>query len=279
MRLVSFAIVLTCSQLLPCLVQAEELVAPADAPKSLRLFNTSVFGKRTTDPLVLLESPAAEKLDPEGVMVDIDKGRYYAATIRYPNTISLEDARKSLNAAYGKWESATFANDPNTGIWRNEDDRIAIQLSENGFNVVVVYIEFSLVSAQKLLRGFTQATQLENDEELARKSISDMHQLLKMGEYAKFYTQYCHSHVRDQRSKEGFVALMKSRKGQEVVELFGDLTKAIQNEEENDDSIARFNERDVDEYEFVLLERKSDKRPWHVELRKEKSEWKLKNFD
>jgi hypothetical protein len=63
---------------------------------------------------------------------------------------------------YGKWEKDSFAKDPEMGIWRNEADKFAIQLSEDDLNVVVIYIKLSMVTEELLLRGFSRAMSAED---------------------------------------------------------------------------------------------------------------------
>ena len=132
-----------------------EVSAKIEKPSELRLFDTSVFGKRTTEAVVLLKPEKAGTLDPETVLVDIQKGQYYAATIRYPKDMSFESARQSLNRVYAKWEKKSFAQDPTMGIWRNDDEKFSIQLTEDGFTIVVIYINFAMLSERETARGFS----------------------------------------------------------------------------------------------------------------------------
>ena len=133
--------------------------------RHLRFFNTAIFGKTTAEPVVLLKPALSGQLDPETVMVDIDKGRYFAATVRYPRRISFADARRSLNTIYAKHEIKSFADDPIMGLWRNEEEKFAIQLTEEKDNLVVIYIKFSLVTEDKFFESFSRAIrELESDE-------------------------------------------------------------------------------------------------------------------
>ena len=136
----------------------------ADKPESssqktsrLRLFNTAIFGKSTADPVVLLKPAIPGQLDPETVIVDIDKGKYFAATVRYPKNISFADARRSLNTIHAKHEMKDFADDPTMGLWRNEDDKLTIQLTEDEDYLVVLYVKFSLLTKEKFIKSLGRA--------------------------------------------------------------------------------------------------------------------------
>jgi len=124
-----------------------------------------VFGKSTKEAVVLLMPIEPAQVEPETVMVDVDKGRYFAATVRYPKTTSFEEVRNDLNNIYGKWEKETFANDPEMGIWRNEDDQFAIQLSEDDENLVVIYIKFSMLTEERFWKAFSRAMSAEQAAE------------------------------------------------------------------------------------------------------------------
>jgi hypothetical protein len=116
-----------------------------------------VFGRSTADSIVLLQPKSTGALNPETIMVDVREGTYYAATVTYPNEISLLEARQCLNSQYGKWEKESFANDPTMGLWRNEDDHFAIQLTENGDSLQIIYIDFSLMTPELWGRALSEA--------------------------------------------------------------------------------------------------------------------------
>lgn len=274
------AITLVCGTLTA--LQALSAEVGSEQRNDLRLFNTSVFGKQTTDAVVLLEPERAGTLDPETVMVDIEKGQFNAATIRYPKEMSFEAARQSLNRVYGKWEKKTFANDPTMGIWRNEDDKFSIQLTEDGFSIVAIYIKFSMVSEQQLFRGLSRATTLIDDEERAHAVVSEIRALLQKGELEKLYRAYCHKLLRDQINERKFVDLMQSGRGKKVAQLITTVDDALQQSKGPDVLIAQHNERDPDEYEFILVQfqhQPEENRQWHLKLRREEEKWKLKALD
>jgi hypothetical protein len=215
-------------------------------------------------------------------MVDIEKGQYNAATIRYPKEMSFEAVRQSLNRVYGKWEKQTFANDPTMGIWRNEDDQFSIQLTEDGFSIVAIYIKFSMLSERQLARGLSRALALIEDEERAHAVVSEIRILLEKGELEKLYGTYCHKLLRNQINERKFIDLMRSDRGKKVAELITTVDDALQQSKGPDVLIAQHNERDSEEYEFILVQsqrRAEENEQWHLKLRKEEGKWKLKELD
>ena len=151
------AVIAISTLVLAPLAFAAEPTSTDKETSGLRFFNTSIFGKTTAEPVVLLKPALPGQIDPETVIVDIDKGTYFAATVRYPKKISFADARRSLNSVYAKHEKESFADDPTVGLWRNEDDKFAIQLTEDEDNLVVIYIGFSLLTEQKFLEALGRA--------------------------------------------------------------------------------------------------------------------------
>lgn len=124
----------------------------------MRLLNTDLFGKSVDDPIVMLSNAEKGGIYPESVFLDIDdSGVYYASTVRYPLALTLEGARKQLNRTYGKWEKADFANDPTMGLWRNEDDKFAIQLTEDEDSVVVIYISYERAPQDRVEKALEKA--------------------------------------------------------------------------------------------------------------------------
>jgi hypothetical protein len=280
MRLLRGLIVAVHFHVLVPVVFCEEPAAAGDKPTQLRLLDTSIFGKRTTDPILLLEPPRPGSLDPETVMVDIEKGRYFAATVRYPTEITLEAGRKALNSVYGKWEKSSFADDPTMGIWRNEDDKFSIQMTHDGVNLVIIYIKFEMVSKDMLMRGLSRGLQLVNDEDQAKQAVSTMLALLEKSDFETFYRAHCHMNLRNQLSEQEFVKSMRSDEGKKVISLFASIKNAIEQGKGIETLIARFNEQDVQQFEFVLVkERYASGRLWHLELQKEDGVWRVMDFD
>lgn len=251
-------------------------------PANLRLLNTSVFGKKTTEPVVLLQPQQSGTLDPETVMVDISKGQYFAATVRYPRDMSFDAARKSLNSAYGKWEKEMFAAEPEMGIWRNEDEKFGIQLTQDAFAIVVIYINFELTSDEVFLRGLSRAETIMKDEKHAHQAVSEMRTRLTKKELKEFYELHCHKRLRDRTSETAFISFMGTNRGAALAELIVRVDDALQQKKGTDVIIAQHSDRDNDEYVFVLEQVKQNAKPgerWHLKLRKEDEKWKLKALD
>ncbi|WP_425395893.1 hypothetical protein [Aeoliella sp.] len=150
-------------------LRADEVASPK--PKSakesgIRLLNTKFFSKSADEPIVVLQKSVKDTVAPESVFLDIDdEGTYYAATVRYPLKLGLERVRTLLNKEYGKWEMKDFAKDPTMGIWRNEKEKFSIQLSEDADNVVVIYISFERVPADRIEKAVDRFV-----EELSKES-------------------------------------------------------------------------------------------------------------
>ena len=125
---------------------ADKLESSSQKTSRLRLFNTAIFDKSTAESVVLLKPAIPGQLAPETVMVDIDKGKYFAATVRYPKNISFADARRSLNTIHAKHEMKDFA-----------DDKLTIQLTEDEDYLEVIYVKFSLLTKEKFIKSLGRA--------------------------------------------------------------------------------------------------------------------------
>lgn len=108
----------------------------------IRYFHPGIFGRSANEPVTLLLPGNTEALHPLTIMTDIKESRYFAATVCYPKTITFEEVREALNQRYKKYEKASFATNALMGLWRNEDDQYAIQLTENKDAIQVIYISF-----------------------------------------------------------------------------------------------------------------------------------------
>jgi hypothetical protein len=125
------------------LLLAVTFLTPTSEAKAPQLFNTAVLGQPVEKNITLLQDKAPYSVEPVTVMVDIKNGKYIAATIQYPDTLSFEEARENLNKLYKQYEVTNFSEDPLMGLWRNEDMKFAIQLTQ-GRNVIEIrYIQFT----------------------------------------------------------------------------------------------------------------------------------------
>jgi hypothetical protein len=113
--------------------------------RELRLLNAGLLRCSANEPVVLLRRNAGGSVDPETVLVDIENGSFHAATLTYPTSVTVEDARASINAVYGKYELRDLAT-PEGGVWRNEDERFAIGLAGDADGTRVMYLTFQPTS-------------------------------------------------------------------------------------------------------------------------------------
>ena len=82
-------------------------------------------------------------IEPLQLRMDLSDGKYSAATILFPKKVAIDQAQKSLNRFYQKYELKEFSNDPKMKLWRVEDKKFSIQLSkgEDG-HVQIIYLTF-----------------------------------------------------------------------------------------------------------------------------------------
>jgi hypothetical protein len=93
---------------------------------------------------------------------------------------------------------------------------------------------------------------------------------------------YCHNLLRQQVDESKFKDVMRSHRGKEFAKLITAVDSALQQDKDRDVLIAQHNERDFEEYEFILVQaqRRADQsQQWHLKLRKEEGKWKLKELD
>jgi hypothetical protein len=110
--------------------------------KDLQHFNPGVFGHSTTESLKLLYDKKPGDIEPIIVQVDVKDGIFYAGTVIYPDKITLEEARASLNQIYKKYENQKYAKDAQIGIWRVAERNFTIMLAEEDDQIQVMYISF-----------------------------------------------------------------------------------------------------------------------------------------
>jgi|GEM_PF-1084542 len=147
------------------------LIAGAAQAQGLRHFNpTGVFGKSVDDSVVLLLPAEADAIQPLTIMTDLKDGKYYAATVTFPKSVTLAEARTSLNALYPGTEKPSFADDPKMGLWRVEKHRFAIQVTHDHQELRVIYISFQpMESIVKSLEKL--ADHMEQDTEQAESTV------------------------------------------------------------------------------------------------------------
>jgi predicted DNA-binding protein (MmcQ/YjbR family) len=75
-------------------------------------------------------------------MIDVKEGTYCAATATYPKKITVEEARRSLNKLYEKYERQSLAKKGEMGVWRVEDKKFTIMLTGEEDCIRLLYIQF-----------------------------------------------------------------------------------------------------------------------------------------
>jgi hypothetical protein len=111
--------------------------------KGIQLFNTNILGSSTNQAIKLMQDSKPGDVEPETIMIGIKEGKYFAATVRYPKDLSIKDAKATLNNLYKKYEHQAFASDDQTGLWRNDDNKYTVTLTEEGESIQVVYIVYA----------------------------------------------------------------------------------------------------------------------------------------
>jgi hypothetical protein len=109
----------------------------------IQLFNSSVLGASTNQPVLLLQSSDQNYCEPISVSVDTENGFYNAATVVYGREVTIQKVKAALNRNYNKFESEITLENNEYGLWRNTDEKFAIQLTtdEQG-DILVIYVSF-----------------------------------------------------------------------------------------------------------------------------------------
>lgn len=129
---------------------------------------------------------------------------------------------------------------------------------------------------------FALAGELAEAPQIA--AARSINKLLEAGKFEEVYRDWCHPHLQKQVDKEGFAESMKGDFGKGVIKLFADAIKAI-DEKAGPDVIVAQQQKDQDEYEFILTKVKksnpigSKGSPWHIELKLDVGKWKLMDTD
>ena len=115
------------------------------ADEEIQMFNARVLRQSVGNPVKLLMGNNPQGIKPSTISLDLKKGEYVGTIIIYPSVVTLQDARKSLNKIYSKYELSSFRNNAQMGLWRNEDDKFVIQLSKEKGCVQIIYRPISAV--------------------------------------------------------------------------------------------------------------------------------------
>jgi len=118
------------------------LSVPCLYAQEIRLFDPGVLGQPVDHAVKILLPADAKAIEPKAIQLDVQSGKYSGAIARYGRSISLEEARESLNRKYKKFEQPSFSDNKQMGLWRVTDAKFAIQLNQDEEGTSVLYLPF-----------------------------------------------------------------------------------------------------------------------------------------
>ncbi len=108
--------------------------------QNIQLFNPDTFGKSIDKPVVFLFESSSNATKPLSIEVDVKNGKYYGATITYPNLVTFDCVKKAIRSKYKDLEESKF--DERMFSLRNKTKKYAIQLTDSKCYIQVIYIPF-----------------------------------------------------------------------------------------------------------------------------------------
>jgi len=119
--------------------------------QEIRLFNPKVFGKSVERPITqLIPSETKNAILPMSIQIDIENGKYFAATITYSKKTPFLDIQNEIKKHYPKASVKSFGNG-DLVVFRNEEEKFAIQVDNNDCNIQAIYVPF--VSTERILQS------------------------------------------------------------------------------------------------------------------------------
>ena len=113
-------------------------------------------------------------------------------------------------------------------------------------------------------------------------AVRTVAKLLAEKNWAKVYADHSHPHVQKQMTAAEFEATLTGPKGKPMIDVFSDVLKAV-DEKAGPDVLLAQPQKDVDEYEFILVKVKALPnrmgRQWHLELKLDGGVWKILDTD
>ena len=109
---------------------------------SVQLLNEGVLGSPPTTPVPVLRPCDPRDWVPTQVVLDYAGNRCRGALVYYDKSLPFEQLRAAINEDFADDEVASFQADPEMGIWRNERDQFAIQLTEDDDYLLAIYLTF-----------------------------------------------------------------------------------------------------------------------------------------
>lgn len=120
------------------------------------------------------------------------------------------------------------------------------------------------------------------DEPPQVAAVRTVAKLLAEKNWAKVYADHTHPKTKERMTAEEFAATLSGPKGKPMIEIFGDVLKAV-DEKAGPDVLLAQPQKDVDEYEFILVKVKALPnrmgRQWHLELKLDGGAWKVLDTD
>ena len=111
----------------------------ADA-KDIQLFNPDIFGQATTTSIKPLRQKQSDEISPISVLLDMQCGKYRAASVFYPKRVTFADAENTVKKYYDKYEKKFFP-DIEMAVWRVEDRHFSISITKEDDRIRMSYLQ------------------------------------------------------------------------------------------------------------------------------------------
>src|ERR1700690_1631635 len=94
--------------------------------KDIQLLNPAFFGQPTTSAIRPLFDKKGGEVEPYMMTTDIKCGKYSAASVFYPKSVSFTDVRAALNKLYKDYETLSLYKEAVQALWRVVNKQFAI---------------------------------------------------------------------------------------------------------------------------------------------------------
>ena len=88
------------------------------------------------------QPPVGSAVYPSQVLTDVVNGEIVGLTAIYDKSVSMDEIRAALNAAYGQWRIVDL-DTKKMSVWRVEWEQIAIQLANWDDGTRLIYLKFA----------------------------------------------------------------------------------------------------------------------------------------
>ena len=132
-------------------------IAPSFVFGQVVLPNNQLLGKdATTSEALFPATDAKSPIFPSSIQLDIQDGKIRGLIAKYQKGISYQVVKDAINQHNQKWQipdtSAQSNKDIDMTLWRNEDERVGMQLfAKKGSEVELIVLPFSAVSAPEII--------------------------------------------------------------------------------------------------------------------------------